>query len=85
MRETALVTILMQGGMTHSRAVAFERRIDDLAIVPMGADGLASILMQWRCLEAARLIQRIDDAESMCDLLTGKVQQRKDPRELCPF
>lgn len=74
MIETALVTILMQGGMTHKAALRFERVVDDLQLARGGADGLAAVLWAWQGTEARSLLVRLDQAESMCDLLMGKTR-----------
>lgn len=72
MIETALVTILMKGGMSLGAAQRFERHVDDLQMCRGGSDGLACVLLAWRCTEVAKLMQRCADAEDYADLLIGQ-------------
>lgn len=60
MQETALVTILMSVGITHRRAVAFERHLDDKAPYGFVGDTLADLFDQHA--KAALLLHRDDPA-----------------------
>lgn len=71
-RDTALVRCLMQGEMSHHQAVKVERAIDDACVVNGGSDYVASCLLHCITKETVSLMEKLDAAESMCDLLMGK-------------
>lgn len=61
MRETALVSLLMEVGFSHRVAVSYERVLDDCPRQGVGGDDLAGALLRYKakCLE---------EAEAMIDL-----------------
>jgi hypothetical protein len=68
MRETALVTILMKGGVRHSTAVFVERLLDDRGGRGVGGDWLAGIIERLIAFETHQLAERLDQAETVCEL-----------------
>jgi hypothetical protein len=80
MTETALVSLLMEAGVRHRTAVRVERILDDHGGGGVSGDWLALIILHLVKLKNVDLIERVDNAEAITDLVLGKLGSHDEVR-----
>jgi hypothetical protein len=66
-RDTPLVLVLMQAGITQQRAAAFERCLDDRPYCGISGAKLAILIS----LYSSSLVEQIENLQLQVDTLTG--------------
>lgn len=87
MVETALVTLLVQGGLSTRLARKIERSLEDLVSHEIGADGIASAILRAAWLRTAEKHRQLEHVESAYDMLMQRKGACEERTGVCtaPF